>query len=92
MHASPLQFKSVRVEDAIIFLEGFQFDVSGTQRQLKPFPVCLDGDRNLFEAALVYMGCLEAMMYLYGFAKEFFAGKPTLSSLFPPERGADLLI
>jgi hypothetical protein len=43
----------------------------------------LDGDRRLFEAVLVYMGCMEALMYLHSFAKEFLTGnKPTLSTKF----------
>jgi hypothetical protein len=64
LHASPLRFKSVRIEGSIIFLNGFQFDGLDTQRQLNPFPGCLDGDRSLFEAVLVDMGCMEAMMYV----------------------------
>lgn len=71
----------MRIEGSIIFLNGFQFDGLDTQRQLNPFPVCLDGDRSLFEAVLVYMGCMEAMMYLYSFTKELLAGKPTPSSI-----------
>jgi hypothetical protein len=92
LHASPIQFKSVRIEGSNIFLNGFQFDVSDTQPQLKPFPVCLDGNRSLFEAVLVYMGCMEAMMYLYSFAQELLAGKPTLLSIFSPESDTGLLI
>ncbi|KAL1966245.1 hypothetical protein VTN77DRAFT_4598 [Rasamsonia byssochlamydoides] len=74
LHASPLRFKSVRIEGSIIFLEGFQFDGLDTQRHLKPFSVSLDGDRSLFEAVLVHMGCTEAMMYLHSFAQELLAG------------------
>jgi hypothetical protein len=80
LYASPLQFKSVRIEGSIISLDGFQFDGLDTQRLLKPFLVCLDNDRSLLEAVLVYMGCTEAMMYLHCFAKEFLASKPTLFS------------
>jgi hypothetical protein len=64
LHASPIQFKSVRIEGSNIFLDGFQFDVLDTQRQLKPFPACLGDNRGLFETFLVHMGCMEAMMYL----------------------------
>jgi hypothetical protein len=42
LYASPLQFKSARVEGSNISLDGFQFDGLDTQRQLKPFPICLD--------------------------------------------------
>lgn len=51
---------------------------------MKPFPVFLDGDRSVAEAVLVYMGCVEAMMYLYSFAEKLLAGKSTLSSMFSP--------
>lgn len=92
LHASPLLFKSVRSEGSIIYLHGFQFDGLDPQRHLNPFPVSLDGDRSLFEAVLVYMGCTEAMMYLHSFAKELLAGKPTSSSIFAPELDTYLLI
>jgi len=80
----------VRLQGSIISLDGYQFDE--LERLLKPFPVCLDGDRSVFEAVLVYMGCMEAMMYLHGFAEELLAGKPTLSSMSSPELHTDLLI
>lgn len=83
LHASPLRFKSVRLEGSIISLDEFQFN--GLERQLKPFPGCLDGDQSLAKAVLVYMGCMEAMMYLHSFAEELLSGKPTLSSIFSPE-------
>ena len=82
----------MRIEGSNISLDGFQFDGLDTQRQLKPFPVCLDDNRSLFEAVLVYMGCMEAMMYLHSFAEELLAGKPTLSSIFSPELDTGLLI
>lgn len=88
LHASPFWFKSVRIEGSTISLDGFQFD---SQRQLKPFPVSLDGDRSLFDAVLMYMGCTEAMMYLHSFAKELLAGKPTPSSISSPELDIYLL-
>ena len=92
LHASPLRFKSARIEGSIIYLEGFQVDILDTQRQLKPFPVCLNGDRSPLEAVLVYMGCMEAMMYLHSFAKELLVGKSTLSSIFSTELDTDLLV
>lgn len=82
LHASPIQFKSIHLEGSIIFLHGYEADGSGTRRQLNPFAVSFNGDRNLFEAGLVYMGCREAMMYLQGFAKELLVGKLRLSFLF----------
>lgn len=69
-----LAIKSVRLEGSIISLDGFQ--PNGLERLLKPFPVCLDGDRSPTVAVLVYMGCMEARMYLHSFAEELFAGKP----------------
>ena len=92
LHASPLRFKSARIEGSIIYLEGFRFDGLNTQRQLKPFPVCFDGDRSPLEVVFVYMGCMEAMMYLYSFAKELLVGKSTLSSICSTELDTDLLI
>ncbi|RDL37479.1 uncharacterized protein BP5553_04912 [Venustampulla echinocandica] len=73
LYASPLRFKSVRVESSTIYLDQFQFDVTAGQQYLKPFPVCLEVDQGLFGAVLVYMGYTEAMMYLYSFAKDFLA-------------------
>ena len=90
LHASPLQFKSVRLEGSIVYLDEYQFD--GLKRQLKPFAVCLSGDRSLFEAVLVYMGFTEAMMYLHSFAEELLAGKPTLSSIIFLELDNNFLI
>jgi hypothetical protein len=75
LHASPLQFKSLRIKGSNILLEGSQLDGLDTQRQLKPFPVCLDSDQSIFEAALVFMACMEAMMYLQSFANELLVGK-----------------
>ncbi len=75
LYASPLRFKSVRVQSSTIYLDQFQFDVTAGQQYLKPFPASLDVEESLFDAVLVYMGCTEAMMYLYSFAKEFLAGK-----------------
>ena len=82
----------MRIEGSNIFLNGFQFDVLDTQPQLKLFPVCLGDNRSLFEAVLVCMGCMEAMMYLYSFAQELLASKPTLLSIFSPEIYTGLLI
>ena len=92
LHASPLRFKSARVKGSIIFLDGFQINGLDAQRQLKPFPVCLDDNRSLFEPVLVYIGCMEAMMYLYSFVKELLAGISTLSSTYFPELKTNLLI
>lgn len=91
LHASPLRFKSARIEYSVIFLDGFQIDELDTQRQLKPFSICLQGNRSLFEPVLVYMGCMEAMMYLYSFAKELLIGMFTLLSIYFPEIDIDLL-
>jgi hypothetical protein len=75
LHASPLQFTSVRSEDSVIILDGFQPDGFDAQARLKPFPIRPGAvDRSVFEAILVFMGCMESMMYLYSFAKEFLAG------------------
>ena len=73
LHASTLRFKSLRLEGSTIFLDGYHFAES--EQLLKPFPIPLNGDRSLAEAVLVYMGCSEAMRYLYRFAKELFNGK-----------------
>ena len=80
------------MEGSRIYLEGSQSHGLDTQ-QLKPFSVCLDDGRTSSEAVLVYMACMEAMIYLYSFAKELLAGKPTiLKSIFSTELDTDLLI
>jgi hypothetical protein len=56
LHASPLQFKSMRIEGSSLCLYGFQPDELDAQRLLKPFPAPSDGDQSLFEAALVHIG------------------------------------
>lgn len=76
LQASPLDFKSLRLEGSNIFLDGFQ--LAGSKQVLKPFPAALDGDRSVAEAVLVYTGCTEALRYLHNFAKELLAGSPTL--------------
>ena len=78
MHASTLQFKSLRLEGSTIFLDGYHFAESHSrepERVLKPFPVPLNGDRSLAEAVLVYLGCGDAMTYLHSFAEELLTGK-----------------
>ncbi len=90
MHASPLRFKSVRLEGSTIFLDGFQ--INGLERLLKPFPACWDGLRNLAEAVIISIGYMEAIVYLYSFAEELLAGKPTLLPIFSSELDTDLLI
>lgn len=78
LHASPIRFKSMRLEGSVIYLDGYQFN--GSERQLNRFPVNLNGDRSVFEAVLMYMGCSEAMMYLHRFSEELLTG----SSSLPP--------
>ena len=86
LHASTLRFKSLRLEGSTIFIDGFQFAADSHSREpwqaLKPFPVPLDGDRSLAEAVVVYRGCMEAMAYLHGFAKQLMAGKPVTPPMF----------
>jgi len=81
LHASPHQFKSMRIEGSIIYLDGYQPVGLDPQRQLRPFPIRLEGDPWAFEAVLVYMGCMETMMYLHSFAEELLAGKPPSSHI-----------
>lgn len=78
LYASLLRFKSARIKGSIIFLDGFQIDGLDAQRQLKPFPVCLNDNRSILKPVLVYIGYMEAMMYLYSFVKELLAGMSTL--------------
>ena len=86
LRASTLRFKSLRLAGSTIFLDDFQFASEFHSREsgqaLKPFPVPLDGDRSLAEAVLVYMGSMEAMAYLHGFAKELMTGKPITPPMF----------
>ena len=90
LHASTLRFKSLRLEGSTIFVDGFQFASQSHSREsgqvLKPFPVPLDGDRSLAEAVSVFMGCMEAMAYLHGFAKELMTGKPIIPPMFSRSR------
>ena len=91
LRAFPLQFKSVRIEDSTIYLDGVHAGGTIDQRCLKAFPIHSGIDQGLFEAVLVYQGCTEAMMYLYSFAKELFGGKIFLSSIFWKELDIGLL-
>ena len=79
LHASPLRFKSVRLEGSDVILEQDNIFYDGQERQLQRFPVCLEDNRSLFEAVLVFGSCTEAMMYLHGFAKELLIGEPHTS-------------
>ena len=45
------------------------------ERELQPFPVCLEDSQSLFKAGLVFESGTEAMMYLHGFAKELLPGE-----------------
>jgi hypothetical protein len=92
LHASPLRFKSARIEGSIIFLDRFQIDGLDTQRQLKSFLVYLDDNRSLLEPVLVYIGCIEAIIYLYSFFKELLASMSTLPSIYSPELDINLLL
>ena len=73
LHASPLQFESMRVQGTTIYLDRFQPSGLDPQRQLKPFPTRLNGNRSHLEAVLVLLGCMEAMMYLHVFTEELLA-------------------
>ena len=79
LHASPLQFKSVHLEGSTVLLEGYQLTYS--EQMLKAFPISLDDDRGLAEAVLVYMGCMEARLYLHDFAQELLTGNSTTSAM-----------
>jgi hypothetical protein len=92
LYASPLRFKSARIEGSIIFLDRFQIDGLDTQRQLKSFLVYLDDNRSLLGPVLVYIGCIEAIIYLYSFFKELLASMSTLSSIYSPELDINLLL
>ena len=85
LRASPLRFKSLRLEGSTIFLDGFQLTTEyhscESEPALKLFPVPLDGDRSPAEAVVVYMASLEAMRYLNGFTKELMASNPTRSPI-----------
>ena len=85
LHASPLRFKSLRLEGSTIFLDGFQstteFHSRESEPALKPFPIPLDGDGSSAKAVVVYMASLEAMRYLHGFTKELLASNPTRSPI-----------
>ena len=50
LHASPLEFESMRSEGSAIYLEGYPSGRADLQPQLGPFPLNLDGDRSTFEA------------------------------------------
>ena len=95
LHASSLRFRSLRLQGSTIFLDGFQCNeylFSESEQMLKPFPISLDGDPSLVEPVLVYMGCMEAMMYLHGFAKELLAGMANTPLMFSLELDTDFWI
>ncbi|KAA8576643.1 hypothetical protein EYC84_006732 [Monilinia fructicola] len=71
LHASILQFESVRIKDSTVYLDGVSGNGYKNAIYLAPFPTNLALDRNTFEAVLMWGSCTEAMVYLYGFAKEF---------------------
>lgn len=75
LHASILQFESVRIKDSTVYLDGVSGNGYKNAIYLAPFPTNLALDRNTFEAVLMWGSCTEAMVYLYGFAKEFLIGK-----------------
>jgi hypothetical protein len=74
MHTTTLQITSVHVEGMIIYLKGSHPDSTCTQ-QTKPFPVHIFEDRAILEAALVYMACQEAMVFLYEITSDLLGGK-----------------
>ncbi|OJJ35841.1 hypothetical protein ASPWEDRAFT_183849 [Aspergillus wentii DTO 134E9] len=67
LHAYPLQFTTVRAVGSTVYLEGYKGEVSRLQRQLTPFSADVKGGQDILDAALVYIGCSEAMVYLYAF-------------------------
>ncbi len=67
-----------------MILEQDNIFYDGQERQLQRFPICLEDNRSLFEAVLVFGSCTEAMMYLHGFAKELLIGEPHTSRYSSP--------
>lgn len=80
LQASPVQFKKLHTAGSVLTMEGFAPKLLDTGRQLLPFPACPNIDQARIDAALVHMGCMEAMMYLHSFASELLVGK--MDSMF----------
>ena len=80
----------MRLEDLIVYLNEYQFDE--LKRQSKPFAICLNDDRNLFETVLIYRRFTKTMMYLHSFAEKLLINKSTLSFIISLELNTDLLI
>ena len=69
LHASPVQFKSLRTEGSIILLEGVQLDGLDPKRQLNPFPDCLDGDQSLSQDNLFAANGMRTLRAIRGLVR-----------------------
>lgn len=71
--AYPLSVTAVRQESGKIILDGPGVEENSPHR-LQPFPALLGDCPELLEAVLLRSSSAEAMVYLYGLAKELFDG------------------
>lgn len=78
LHASIIQFDSLRNDGSNIYLDGVFGNGSWDARYLTPFPTTLNTDQRTFEAVLMWGSCTDALMYLHSFAKELLIGNQPL--------------
>ncbi|RJE25903.1 hypothetical protein PHISCL_01745 [Aspergillus sclerotialis] len=79
MQAAPPLFRGIHADGSTIYLNGYRHLRDQTTKLLEPFPIPYDanrseGEKQNFEAALVYMGCLETMVYLEEWVNAIFTG------------------
>ncbi|PYH92236.1 hypothetical protein BO71DRAFT_457863 [Aspergillus ellipticus CBS 707.79] len=68
-HASPTKSQSVRINGSQIYFQGDPAVDMPNGLHLAPFLLPLDTDRDVFNAILVFNGCMEAMAYLSSLTK-----------------------
>ena len=73
LYATPVQFESLHLEEADLFLFGFKTS-NKSERALFPMPISVGDNQIAFDAALMLGGSKDALIYLYCFAKELLNG------------------
>lgn len=73
-HAFSLHLKLAHIDGPKIYLEALlPSEFMNASLYLGPISVQLDYNPYLLDAVTVYMGCIEAMVYLYSFTNELLA-------------------
>lgn len=74
-NAYPFSVTGMRVDGTKVILNATEMNEKEPAHHLHPFPAVLDDAQDASEAILLHLSSVDAMIYLYGLAKEFLQGE-----------------